>query len=425
MKPIVRAARIAAAMSVCATLVVAGCATTIPGMPTTAAQDPDSAIVALMDTGDYATAAGKPFGTAGDIEAGALLEAHRIADFTVGPWEVDGELTTLPGAIGLSQVGPISSSTELGRNHVLDGELPDIANTHGFVSGFSTVRLAPPKSGQQRGLHSAVLRFPDPAAAEAAAAEMATKLPIPPGATPAGPVTLGNAPEARAVAFTYPDTKTEQIVSFTTHGPYVLYVVAQTGEAFIGKSAETLAGGITDQQKRRIDEFTPTALPVLKDLPLDPTGQLLARTLAAPSNEAPFNIGIWNARGWLHFEDDPIAANTLFNTAGVDVVAQRRATVYQAANPDGAARVADGLNRQIGSFSNVHGIEGVPGLPAATCYQRFQGALPDTAPMTWQRVVWGFKCVAVVDRYAYTAFSTTAEDVRQQMAAQYRILAGQ
>jgi hypothetical protein len=64
-------------------------------------------------------------------------------------------------------------------------------------------------------------------------------------------------------------------------------------------------------------------------------------------------------------------------------------------------------------------------LPGARCFHRTEGGLPGTAAPTWQRVLWQFKCVASVDRYAYTAYSDAAPDVRQQMAAQYRILAGQ
>jgi hypothetical protein len=39
-------------------------------------------------------------------------------------------------------------------------------------------------------------------------------------------------------------------------------------------------------------------------------------------------------------------------------------------------------------------------------------------------VMWPFKCIARVDRYVFTAFSDNEKDVKQQMAAQYRILAG-
>lgn len=426
MKTTVAVLKVATAVGACVGL-IAGCSSiTTPGKPTTAAQAPDSgAIVALMDTGTYDTAASRPFGAAGDdVQAANLLEAQRMADFVLGPWEVDAELKSMPGALALGLIGPIPTIKLMRDNGVFKEDLIAVADRHRFITGFSTVRQSPEKTGQPRSLHNVVLRFPDPAAAEAAAAEMAAAESARPGQPPVQPIAVNSTPEARAVSSTLPDG-IRKVVSFTAHGPFVLYQEAQTAEAFLGTSAINLVDGLLITQKRRIDEFAPTDPAAMRDLPLDPSGQLLARTLSAPDNRAPFIIGVWNARGWLHFEDDPLLASSLFNTAGVDFVGQRLATVYQAANSDGASRVADGLSQQIGSLANVQAIEGVPGLPAAKCFQRKQAALPGTAPITWQRVNWQFKCVATADRYAYTTFSDTMGDVRQQAAAQYRILAGQ
>jgi hypothetical protein len=67
----------------------------------------------------------------------------------------------------------------------------------------------------------------------------------------------------------------------------------------------------------------------------------------------------------------------------------------------------------------------VPGLPTARCFARTSGTLPSTSPSSWLRLKWSYKCVARADRYAYTAFSSDPTDVKQQIAAQYRILAGE
>lgn len=378
-----------------------------------------------MDTGTYDTAAGRPYGTAGDdVQAGNLLEAHRMAEFVVGPWEVDAELKNMPGAISLGMIGPIPSIKLMRDNGVFKEDLIAVAEKHQFMTGFTTVRVSPEQSGQPRSLHNVVLRFPDAAAAEAAAAEMATAESSRPGEPPTQPAVLPNTPEARAVESTLEGGVTK-MVSFTAHGPYLLYQEAKTAEAFLGAGAQNLVDGALIPQKRRIDEFTPTAPAAMRDLPLDPSGQLLARTLIAPDGGTPFMIGVWKARGWLHFELDPLQANAAFNTAGVDIVGQRLTTVYQAANAAGAARINDGLVDQIENLPSVREVDGVTGLPGARCFHRTEGGLPDTAPPTWQRVLWQFKCVASVDRYAYTAFSSDATAVRQQMAAQYRILAGQ
>ena len=42
-----------------------------------------------------------------------------------------------------------------------------------------------------------------------------------------------------------------------------------------------------------------------------------------------------------------------------------------------------------------------------------------------QHVWWHFKCIAQAGRYALTAFSDQEQDVKQQISAQYRILAGE
>ncbi|MBV8349820.1 MAG: hypothetical protein JOZ49_20555, partial [Mycolicibacterium sp.] len=78
-----------------AAVALGGCApTVVDGAAVTAAESggSDGAVVALMDTGAYATAAGHPFGNAGkDTQGAATLEAHRMAEHVVGPWQVDGE----------------------------------------------------------------------------------------------------------------------------------------------------------------------------------------------------------------------------------------------------------------------------------------------------------------------------------------------
>jgi hypothetical protein len=422
--PTIAVLKLATVVGACAALIT-GCSTSTPGTAKTATAGPDSgANVALMDTGTYDTASSRPFGAAGDdVQAGNLLEAHRMAAFVVGPWEVDAELKNMPGAISLGVIGPIPSIKIMRDNGVFKDDLITVAEKHQFMTGFTTVRLSPEQTGQPRSLHNVVLRFPDPAAAEAAAAEMATTEASRPGQPPAEAVTIPNTPEARATTSTLDGGV--KVVSFTAHGPYLLYQEAQTAETFLGTTALNLVDGALIPQKRRIDEFTPTEPAALRDLPLDPSGQLLARTLTAPDGRAPFIIGVWNARGWLHFELDPLQASSLFNTAGVDIVGQRLTTVYQAANADGATRIVDGLTGQIENLPSVREVDGVTGLPGARCFHRTEGGLPGTAAPTWQRVLWQFKCVASVDRYAYTAYSDAAPDVRQQMAAQYRILAGQ
>ena len=417
-----------AMLLVCAVGVV-GCSSATSGVAVKASDSPDSdgAVVALLNTGAYATAAGHPYGVVGnDVQGQRVLEAQRIAEYTVGPWEADEALRLFPGVSdAASLIGPVPTPELMRQHAVLPDPLPDIAGAHGFISGFSTVRISAAESGQSRGLQNVVLEFPDPAAAAAAAGEMAAKAPELPGVAPGSPTPVPGTPEALAKTFFDLPDGVKRVDSFTAHGPYVLYQSARAAAAFLGKTADVLVAKLLTAQKKRIDEFTPTEPSAMPEMPLDPTGQLLAHTLWAPDNAAPFNAGVWQPRGWLHFEEDPVASAALFNTAGVDVVTQRLTTVYQAANADGANRIVGEFSEQLGAMNAVKPVDGVPGLPAARCFERTSGGVPSTTAVSWQRIAWHYKCVARADRYVFTAFSDDPTDVRQQISAQYRILAGE
>lgn len=406
-----------------ATVVLAGCSSSPIAGKAVKASDGDAAVVALMDTGAYTVTPSHPFGAVGDnVSSQNLMEAHRIAEFTVGPWEVDDALRAMPGAIDAGLNSPLNSVTMIRDNGVMPNPWPDIAEAHGFRAGFASARVTP--TGADRSLQNVVLEFPDPPAAAAAAAEMVAKAPPRLDVAPGPPAPLQDTPESLAVSYALPDDVT-RVDSFTAHGPYVLYQSAVSPRLATGANAAILAGSALNTQKKRIDEFTPTATADLPKLPLDPTGRLLSLTLSGPDNAAPVMAGVWAPQGWLNFEFDPVTAAALFKTAGVDAVTQRLTTVYQAGNADGAARIAQEFAKQMGSLVDVSPVDGVPGLPSAKCFQRNKGALPGTAAMSWQRILWHVRCVATVDRYTYTAFSADVADVRQQMAAQYRILAGE
>lgn len=412
------------AAMVASVVVLAGCSAAVTPGNAVKAGGADAPVVALMDTGAYTVTPGHPFGAVGqDVLRQNLMEAHRMAEFTVGPWEVDDALRMLPTAIDAGLNSPLDSVKMIRDNGVMASPWPDVAEAHGFQSGFASARVT--STGPQRSLQNVVLQFADAAAAAAAAAEMVAKAPPIGDVAPGPPGPLANTPESLAVTYALPGN-VSRVDSFTAHGPYVLYQSAVTPSLLTGGGAAVLADGALNLQKKRIDEFTPTAPAALPNLPLDPTGRLLALTLSGPDNAAPLMAGVWAPQGWLHFEYDPVTAASLFKTTSVDAVTQRLTTVYQAGNADGASRIAQDLTKQMSDdLVDVIPIDGVAGLPAARCFQRNKGALPATSTMTWQRLAWHAKCVATVDRYAYTAFSADAADARQQMAAQYRILAGE
>src|SRR3954454_22269214 len=83
-----------------AAIALAGCSAALTPGKAVKAGGPDAPIVALMNTGAYTVTPSHPFGVVGDnAQRQNLMEAHRMAEFTVGPWEVDDALRMLPGVL--------------------------------------------------------------------------------------------------------------------------------------------------------------------------------------------------------------------------------------------------------------------------------------------------------------------------------------
>uniref|UniRef100_UPI00403840E0 DUF7373 family lipoprotein n=1 Tax=Mycobacterium sp. Marseille-P9652 TaxID=2654950 RepID=UPI00403840E0 len=265
--------------------------------------------------------------------------------------------------------------------------------------------------------------------AAAAAGEMAAKSErvssVPrAGDSPRRPVPILDHPEATAWAYNRADGAVA-VQSFAAHGPYVFYQLAAANRDYDNEfEARQLVSGALGDQGRAIDRFLPTDPAKLADLPVDPSGQLLARVLWAPDGKVPRGAGTWRPHAALHFEDDPIESDALFTSAGVEWVGQLLARVYQSKNADGAARVAGKLADQTRSRPDVQPATGVRGLPDARCFTRTVGWAAPVDPPTLQQANWHFKCVAHVDRYAFATYSGDQTDAKQQLAAQWRILAG-
>ncbi len=398
-------------------MTLAGCTSTVGGVAVIGSQssDSDGAVVALLDTGKYPTTPGHPVGTAGSQATGAVLEAQRMAEYVAGPWQVNAHPTQLrqPNFLAIQAAPDIHLLKD-----VLPQPMPDVASAHGVITAFITSRT----SGNAQvplTLTNLVMRFPDPAAASPAATEMAdqtSKLPDP----PRSPIAIHDLPEALASTHAAPGDQTA-IDSFTAHGAYVLYQNAQSKkEEFsdLQPQAEELIEGALQAQEKLIDQFAATDPAKLADLPLDPTGKLLARTLSTSDESAALVVGVWQPRAWLHFENDPVAAEASYAAAGVEVVAKGLTTVYKTDNAGGAARMVERFTTHLGP--SMKAIAGVPGLPSAKCLAR-QGVAPGP---TLHETTASYLCMASADQYAFIAYSATEKDVRQQIAAQYRILAG-
>jgi hypothetical protein len=402
---------------------VAGCSATTAGIAVKA-PDPgnsDGAIVALLDTGNYPVKPNHPFGPAGSTAKGSAYEGRRMAEFVVGPWQANSALRQF-----IPMPTTVIDDEVLDTDQVVDRPLADIAKAHNSLAGFASAR----RSGRtftEPELINVVLRFPDPTAATAAADDMADAAATGLGNSPGTPVTIFAHPEATAWTDTLVDGWVE-VRSFVAHGPYVLYQRTATpptsSDSTLGRWGQDTISQVLNLQPARIDAFIPTDPAKFADLPTDPTGQLRALTLWAPDGSAPRSVGVWQPTAALHFEDDPVQSDTSFQAAGVEAVAQMLTKVYKTHQPEGAALLVKQFTADTTNQPNVRPASGVVGLPAARCFERSANWSAKTEAPTLRQFRWHFKCIAKADRYAFIAYSDDETDVKQQISAQYRILAG-
>lgn len=415
---------IAAALVV--TVAVSACSPAAP--PATSPSATDTVDVAALDTGPYATTPSPPFGAAGDnLNAQRVMDSQRLGGVVTPPWEVNPKLTLLGNELNVAATGRMPNVEAL-RNALPQG-LPEIAERNGYLAGFSTYRVAPAEGNGTPprfwSLQNIVMRFPDDASAAAAATELAASYPAPPGALgPRREITLRLNPDATAFAFDLDGAQTA-VASFTAYRSLVLNQYAvMVPDPPVGLSAENLVFSTLTSQKKALDTFTPTPIDQLRDLPMDPSGWLLARTLGNPTGAMPGMIGVWAPKGWLNFEEKPLEASAMLTEAGVDWVGQRLATVYRTRNADTAEAMLKIVVDTMRATRPAEPTAPVPGLPRARCFERPDAqALAETA-QSWRRLFWHFKCAAAVDRFVFTVYAADLKDAQQRISAQWRILAG-
>jgi hypothetical protein len=381
---------------VVAATTLAGCGGSVSGAPIPVTASPaGDAAESVLDTGGYPTTRASPPGTAGSVSHGRILEGQRMANYVVVPSDVDA---------GLVRAIPQNTSVLKAVD-----ELPDSLSaepSQHFVVGFSTARhSAGPRSAL---LINIVLRFTDPAMAFAAADDMAAQYARTLGGPPPGVVSIPG--HANALAFGSAGGDSAGVHSVTAHGSYVLYQFARSDGL---DNARSLVGRTLDLQEPSIDRFVPVDPSRFGDLPADPTG-LLSRTLPLEPDTPSGGIRVYQAGAALHYEDNPARSAALFAAAGVTAISIGKATVFRAADAAGAQRVTDALSSE-GRDGGYRPVRGVDGLSAARCFDG--GRDGDVSPRR-------FYCVGAVGQYAFEVFSAQEHDAHQQLAAQYRILAG-
>jgi len=399
-----RAARCAMSLAAAA-VITASCTTAVSGDPRRApgGPPPGAADIALLDVGNYPVAPRPPLGTATNPTIGARLDAIRMADYVVGPWQVD------PGIIGNYQFAMIGTTgfplpADPTAIKMFGAGAGIAAGRHDYVNGFVSGRTDPGRSI----LINAVLRMGDPAAAAAAVTDMqqaALAEQVSNGNVT--PTTIPGHPDTQASTYTTVDPGTRQawtaLDAYTAHGPYVLMQRAQS--SVNPDAAATLAAKTLDLQEPLIDTFAPTDRAALASLPKDPTG-LLAKALPATGTLTIVDNTTWGPHGALHRQIYPVDSDKNFTAAGVDAIVSGATTVYRTRDSAAANTLVDAFTKEVSQLGAP--TDAVPNLPGSRCLKLTAG---------------GFYCAAAADRIAIEAQANRLRDTQQMTAAQYVLLA--
>lgn len=377
---------------------LSACSTAVDGSAVKGekAPPPPTVDISKLDVGPYPTEPSAPLGVAGDPMRGALIEAQRMANNVVGPWEVDSTLTQSFG-LGAMVLKSPDSLTLIGPE-----QFARAAGRRDFINGFATSRAA---EGQKI-LLNAVLRFGDNGSAVAAAGDLGD-IAQHTGTPPVERAAIPGHPDAQAASYTVTENKTGKkwaaVRSFTAHGSYVFMQLAQVADGLdpaLGLVAKTL-----DMQGPLIDKFRATDPSEFADISIDPTG-LLARTLPVPEKEATVvQNTTYEQRGALQFQSDPARSAKLFSDTGMDLAAMAKTNVYETKDASGATKIVEGFFAELRTMSQP--ADPVVNMPGSRCLQ-----LEDKT----------FYCLAAADKYAIETTSKNLLDARQQIAAQYVML---
>lgn len=392
-----RASTAPAVLFAAISLAVGACTSVVEGLPVGGSGGLAAVDTARLDVGDYPTTPRPELGRAGTSEAGALIEAQRMGNYVIGPWEIDPALKSKYGLSALV-LADVDALIVLGS-----AELAAAAGRHSFVNGFLSARQA---QGRLT-LMNTVLRFADPPSAVAAAADMGKAATRPGTSGQLRPVVIPGERDALATSFTFVDDHTNRrwsaVRSFIAHGPYVLTQLAESVDG--PDPAASLIASTISRQRLVIDQFQATAPARFADVNVDPTGQL-ARTLPMPPQQATVvQNARYGKRGALHFQDDPLRTSALFDQTVMDLATMGKTTVYRTIDAEAATRIVDEFAAEV-EATGGESVDGVKSIPASRCLQ----------------LIAGFYCVAPADRYAIEAQSRQPGDARQQVAAQYALL---
>ncbi|MFI8976120.1 hypothetical protein ACIGO9_24750 [Nocardia asteroides] len=167
-----------------------------------------------------------------------------------------------------------------------------------------------------------------------------------------------------------------------------------------------------DQQLALLKGFVATPIAALDRLPID-TENLLSRTLGRDQPHS--GAAVYPAHTALGLSERPAALSSAFADAGVDYVAINGATVYRARDEAAAARLIVALRNGAFNAQGLVDADAPENLSVAHCY--------DLDPNLKMTGVNNPRCIAPIGRFAISVTGSNLQEVRQRIAAQYKLLA--
>ncbi|WP_336085303.1 DUF7373 family lipoprotein [Nocardia sp. SSK8] len=356
--------------------------------------------LAGLDVGNYATQP-RDLGLPDNPEQARFVEAERLGNHVPTPAEIE------PGFVHPNPFMPhvfIDPEATLGRIMAVD-RFAEAAP--GFVGGFvSGAGNHPRNDGID--LLNAVMIFPDPQQATAAAAALERvdfeantrnepiEIPRYPGAH------AHWQPTEQSIGVWY---ATGNLVVYTWVYDYLKIHLKKVDRPalleLVHKSLDTIVPAVA--------AFRPTPVDALMTAPVDLDG-MLGRTLKRPAEDSWTNPpGAYAGRAAAHFGSEPDDVARTVAENGVDRFAADGADVYRARDYAAALRVQEDLGGLSRKFQRV---ESPVNLPTALC-KEYIGR---------EMLAVRFYCSVTAGRYAAFTWASQLLDAQQRVSAQYALL---
>ncbi|WP_280301183.1 DUF7373 family lipoprotein [Nocardia neocaledoniensis] len=383
---------------------VGGCGSEVAGTATKPELD-----TSKLDFGNYQTQP-RTIGNAKSMTQARAWEAQRLGDYVALPFEAD------PAYVRDNRFDSFVAGTQIVLNRkglgalIVNDTFDEVAEdlVAGWLNSWAT---APNAESKQRKAHLSVLMFPDAQTAESV------------GPTLEHDDFTFNPENVKVSIAKYPKTyahwrpSVSSIGSWTVHDRYVVFMKLEdeTRAPDLG-SLTTQVEKLLEVQIPLLDKFVPTPSDKLEHVPLDPSG-LLGRTL--PSDQsAPVRAqpdGFVTGRGVLSLFADPSAeALQELTKHGVDLITFGQSVVFRSATASGANGLYEEWNKPGEKDQKAESPENLP-VPV-DCHA-------NTFEAEGVRKTADYLCYLQVDRYVVQVRDSNLQDLHQQVAAQYILLA--